>query len=298
MVSIRITPDSHSIPEGSFSTIVDKNKTRKLGWRIQTKFQLGLHIKDLPLLLKIQHSLGGIGSIHSTPAENKVNYSIDSKQDLLQLIDHLDKYPLLTQKKADFLLFKEVVELIINKSHLTMEGLKQIINIKASMNLGLSDFLKSEFTDYTPVERPAINTEEIPDSNWVSGFVSGDGNFDVRIYERPTNPIGYRIQLRFRVTQHDRDRKLLECLSKYLGSGSVTQYSGKAAVVLTITKFSDITNIIIPFFDNNPLLGVKLLDYLDWCKIAKLMSEGSHSTSEGLNLIIKIKSGMNTGREL
>ena len=79
--------------EGSFSVIVDKNKTRKLGWRIQTKFQLGLHIKDLPLLLKIQQSLGGIGSIHSTPAENKVNYSIDSKQDLLQLIDHLDKYP-------------------------------------------------------------------------------------------------------------------------------------------------------------------------------------------------------------
>lgn len=77
----------------------------------------------------------------------------------------------------------------------------------------------------------------------------------------------------------------------------MTKYSGKAAVVLTITNFSDITNIIIPFFYNNPLLGVKLLDYLDWCKIAKLMSEGSHSTNEGLNLIIKIKSGMNTGRE-
>ena len=90
------------------------------------KVVLGLHIKDLPLLFKIQQSLGGIGSIHTTPAENKVNYSIDSKQDLLQLIDHLDKYPLLTQKKADFLLFKEVVELMSNKSHLTMEGLQQI----------------------------------------------------------------------------------------------------------------------------------------------------------------------------
>lgn len=283
--------------EGSFSVIVDKNKTRKLGWRVQTKFQLGLHIKDLPLLLKIQQSLGGIGSIHVTPAENKVNFSIDSKQDLLQLIDHLDKYPLLTQKKADFLLFKEVVELMSNKSHLTMEGLQQIINIKASMNLGLSDLLKSEFKDFVPVERPVINTEEIPDPNWVSGFVSGDGSFGVRITERPSSPIGYRIQLIFRVTQHERDRKLLESLSKYLGSGSVTKYSGKAAVVLTITNFSDITNTIIPFFYNNPLLGVKLLDYLDWCKIAKLMSEGSHLTTEGLNLIIKIKSGMNTGRE-
>jgi hypothetical protein len=29
-----------------------------------------------------------------------------------------------------------------------------MVNIKASMNLGLSDFLKSEFSDYIAVERP------------------------------------------------------------------------------------------------------------------------------------------------
>lgn len=29
--------------EGSFSIIVDRNKTRKLGWRVQFKFQIGLH---------------------------------------------------------------------------------------------------------------------------------------------------------------------------------------------------------------------------------------------------------------
>ena len=47
-------------------------------------------------------------------------------------------------------MFREVVELMSNKSHLTMEGLQQIINIKASMNLGLSDLLKSEFKDFVP----------------------------------------------------------------------------------------------------------------------------------------------------
>ena len=52
-----------------------------------------------------------------------------------------------------------------NKVHLSSEGLKKIINIKASMNLGLSDFLKSEFIDFTPVERQVINTEIIPDPN-------------------------------------------------------------------------------------------------------------------------------------
>ena len=91
-----------------------------------------------------------------------------------------------------------------NKAHLSNQGLNQIINIKASMNLGLSDFLKSEFNKFTPVERQIIKTESIPDSNWVAGFVTGDGSFDVKITQQQTNNIGYRVQLRFRISQHAR----------------------------------------------------------------------------------------------
>ena len=68
--------------------------------------------------------------------------------------------------------------------------------------------------------------------------------------------------------------------------------------MLTLTKFSDINNIIIPFFEKNPLLGIKKLDFLDWCKIAKIINDRSHLTLEGLDLIRKIKSGMNTGRKI
>jgi hypothetical protein len=82
--------------------------------------------------------LGGIGSIHIARNRDIVNYSIDSIEDLNKLIIHLEKYPLLTQKAADFLLFKQAVKLANNKAHLTVEGLNQIVNIKASMNLGLS----------------------------------------------------------------------------------------------------------------------------------------------------------------
>jgi hypothetical protein len=51
------------------------------------------------------------------------------------------------------------------KAHLTVEGLNQIINRKASMNLGLSDYLKSEFKDVSPIERTVIKTKDIPDPN-------------------------------------------------------------------------------------------------------------------------------------
>lgn len=113
----------------------------------------------------IAYAVDGIGSIHKHPTLNIVNYSIDSNKDLIYLINHFEKYPLLTQKAADLFLFKQVVRLMNSKTHLTIEGLHQIINIKASMNLGLSDFIKSEFNDFYPVERPIITTKNIPDPN-------------------------------------------------------------------------------------------------------------------------------------
>jgi hypothetical protein len=123
--------------------------------------------------------LGGIGSIHLARNRDIVKYSIDSIEDLGELIAHLEKYPLLTQKAADLLLFKQAVKLVNNKArsapkerslqtgssspfaYLTVEGLYQIVNIKASMNLGLSDMLNSEFAGYTPVERAVINYDNI-----------------------------------------------------------------------------------------------------------------------------------------
>jgi LAGLIDADG endonuclease len=40
--------------EGTFTIVIDKVPKRKLGWRIQSKFQICLHVRDLPLLLKIK----------------------------------------------------------------------------------------------------------------------------------------------------------------------------------------------------------------------------------------------------
>jgi hypothetical protein len=51
------------------------------------------------------------------------------------------------------------------KAHLTEEGLQQIINLRASINLGLSDLQKSKFPNYNPVARPIISTTTIPDPN-------------------------------------------------------------------------------------------------------------------------------------
>jgi hypothetical protein len=182
-----------------------------------------------------------------------------------------------------------------NKAHLTLEGLNQIVSIKASMNLGLSDKLKAEFKGYNPVERPVINNEKTPDPSWI-GFVSGEGNFNVHI-AKGTTKIGYRVQLRFRITQHKRDIKLMENIMLLLGSGSIYKYHKQSAINITIINYSDISNKIIPFFNEYPVMGVKLYDYLDWCKINNLILDGFHLTPEGINFTNNIKAGMNKGRD-
>ena len=45
------------------------------------------------------------------------------------------------------------------------------------MNLGLSDDINSNFNSVKiiPVSRPLIMNDNIPDPNWVAGFVTGEG---------------------------------------------------------------------------------------------------------------------------
>jgi LAGLIDADG endonuclease len=128
---------------------------------------------------------------------------------------------LLTQKAADFKLFIQIIELILNKEHLTLEGLQKIINIRASMNFGLSDLQKAEFSNFKSVERQIFNTKNIPDPNWIADFVCGEGSFEVIIKNSKSNKIGHQVRLRFSIAQHERDINLMFLIWNYLGSGKI-----------------------------------------------------------------------------
>lgn len=288
--------------EGSFGLTIIKDSKRKLGYRTEATFQLGLHYQDINLLEQLKQFFGGVGYIYSYSNKNIANYVLKSQKDLAILINHLEKYPLLTQKGADFILFKKAIQLLNQKKHLTIEGLNQFVKIKSLMNLGLSDLLKSQFPEIKFVmptlKREIISTILIPNPNWIAGFTSGDGNFGVRLSKNSKYSTGYRVQLIFSISQHERDLDLLECISNYLKVGKVYNYSKQPAVFYSVNDFSDIINIIIPLFEKNPIIGVKKQDFLNWCKIAKIIKERKHLTLEGINQIKKIKSRINTGKNI
>jgi hypothetical protein len=98
--------------------------------------------------------------------KNLIQYRIQTFNELAILIKHMEKYPLLTKKRADYILFKEVYELVIRKEHLTKEGLLKIVSLKASLNLGLSESLKAAFPNIIPaIKYTDSSAVSIPDCN-------------------------------------------------------------------------------------------------------------------------------------
>lgn len=60
---------------------------------------------------------------------------------------------------------------MVNKEHLTMEGLKKILSLKCLMNLGLNEGLKQRLSEIVPIERPKFILTGTLDLFWLSGFV-------------------------------------------------------------------------------------------------------------------------------
>lgn len=123
------------------------------------------------------------------------------------LIKHFDQYPLI-----DYLLWREIVMIILRKEHLTSEGLEKILAKKASINRGLSDELKAAF----PHKRALILDQVFPDPQWLAGFSSAEGCFFVNVYSSD-NKTGATVKLRFNLVQHSRDEHLMRSLIEYFG---------------------------------------------------------------------------------
>lgn len=259
-----------------------------------------LHSKDSNSLYLIQRFFG-VGSV--TLHGDTVLYQVVRLSDLEHVIKHFNNYPLKTQKHADFLLFEKAFNIVKIKEHLTETGLRNIINIRASMNKGLPERLNSAFSNVIPVTRPQVPKAVLNSNNpdikyWIAGFVSGEGCFIIKASKSKTHKLGISITLNFLVFQNIRDAYLLEEFSHVFGCGSLSIKEKSAIGTFAVTNFNNIVDKIIPFFEEYPILGVKAEDFKDFKEASVLIKSKAHLTKEGLDKILLIKSRMNFKRGL
>ena len=101
--------------EGTFMVRVRRNPRLNTAWSVEAKFSICIHKRDIAALKLIKNYFNGIGSL-TKASKDTINYRVTSLDDLTKvIIPHFEKYPLITQKKGDFMLFKRVVDLMNSK---------------------------------------------------------------------------------------------------------------------------------------------------------------------------------------
>ncbi len=105
----------------------------KTGFQILPEFRIVQHKRDIQLLysLKKYFKSGVVRVNHGDRYELRIR-NIDFLNKII--VPFFEKYPLHTQKKNDFLKFKKVLKIIINKEHLTKDGIEKIYKISSKMN--------------------------------------------------------------------------------------------------------------------------------------------------------------------
>ena len=119
---------------------------------------------------------------------------------------------------------------------------------------------------------------------WVVGFVDGEGCFHIGISKNPTMKNGIQVLPEFVVTQHKRDVQVLYGLKAFFKCG-IVRHEKPDILCFRVRERKALETIIIPFFEKYKLKTRKRQDFLKFRRVLKMMSEGLHLSTEGINEI-------------
>ena len=137
----------------------------------------------------------------------------------------------------------------------------------------------------------ADNQQERLNTQWIAGFVDGEGCFHVAINRQPKMRIGWQVLPEFRVVQHKRDRKVLEQLQDTLGCGHITVNHGDRLEVRV--RGLKALNKLVVFFRENQLHTTKKHSFEIFAQIIELMNNEEHLSKQGIRKIAQLASKMN-----
>jgi hypothetical protein len=112
-------------------------------------------------------------------------------------------------------------------------------------------------------------------SLWLSGFIDGEGNFQVFLDRNYLRAI-------FRIRLHIDDIAILYKIQEYLGAGKVSIHGSNC--LFSISNIRDMQNILLPLLDNYNLFTTKWLDYLDFKLVVNYLSSTNTTKVSGEKL--------------
>ena len=132
-------------------------------------------------------------------------------------------------------------------------------------------------------------------SDYITGFVDGEGTFNVSFSERKKLRVGVEVKPSFSVSQHKRNLKVLEEIRDYFGVGSIRFSRRDQNYKYEVRSIKDLVEKIIPNFKRYPLRTTKVKDFEIFSEICELVRSNHHLNRDYLKLIIDKAYQMNAG---
>jgi hypothetical protein len=248
--------------EGDGTIVVPKTLRSSKGKLNYPSIQIIFQSKDIPLALLIQKTLG-FGSISKKKGWNAYVFSINNYDGLILTIN------------------------LINGNMRTP---------KINSLYELIDF----YQDKINIEKKPLNRNSLLSSPWLSGFIEADASFQIRTTLAGKYP---KFECKLEICQRQKDHKGFNNL-EFLKDIAEFFFTEVKEIRLNNPKPEyrvRTTNLkgnlqVKEYLMKYPLFGSKHLDSLDWMKVVDLFVDSNHKTDKGKEIIIDIKSRMNSKR--
>ena len=130
---------------------------------------------------------------------------------------------------------------------------------------------------------------------YLSGFVDGEGSFNVSLRRRNDHTLGWQIVLTFNVSQ--KDKTVLEILKKHLGCGRLQKRKLDGVWYFVVSNPQALSERVIPFFNQFGFLSTtKKRNFSIFKQIVEMVITNQHCSAEGTRKIIELRETLNEGR--
>ena len=129
--------------------------------------------------------------------------------------------------------------------------------------------------------------------SYISGYVDGEGCFNVSIAPRPTLRVGWEVRPSLSVSQNGDRSEVLLAIQDYFGCGSLRPDRSDSTLKWEIRSLPLLVERVLPHFETYPLLSGKKRDCELFDAVCRRMLKGEHLEPAGLAAIVRLAGEMN-----
>ncbi len=297
--------------DGSFFCSISLSSRHRFGIQFRPRFTITADL-DSKHVLKSIKLFFNCGKIFVNEKNYTAELLIEKIEDLYSIIiPHFINYPVFCGKLHAFKFFKEIVEALYFKEKRTIEGRRDLLKLALSMNVSsnrdidrvkiLCSLLKMEphesenYINLLLDSQKAFSADKkILDANiallskdHIAGIIDGDGSFYVS-FQTDGN-----IKTGFNITNDKNSKSLLENIQKQLKNIGSIQEGTKNELVYTVNGINQITDVLIPFMDSNPIFSEKAIHYRKFRFVSLMLKNEKILTLEKKLNIVEMAYNMN-----